>query len=84
MFFYEANPCSVSITSQFSFKCSDQALAAASAPKEPGILCVHLCPSFWSGGLPCDFNFPMDLRSVDVQFVHSFFFFTDEGGSDNF
>lgn len=84
MFFYEANPCSVSVTSQFSFKCSDQALAAASALKEAVILCVHLSPCFWSGGLPFDFNSLMDLRSVDFRFVHSFFFFTDEGESDNF
>ena len=65
-----------SVTSQFSFKCSDQALAAASVPKEAVILCVHPSSSFWGGGLPCDFNLLMDLRSVvDFQFVHFFFLF---------
>lgn len=28
------------------------------------IFCVHLSPSFWGGGFPCDFNSLIDLRSV--------------------
>ena len=43
------------VTGQFSFKCSHEALAAASAPKETVILCVHLSPGF--GVVVCpDFN----------------------------